>query len=79
MAPSSEGAFYTKEKIVEEFRKEIMCHTPLKEHLEEHEGINKMFNVDCDNVSVEEHLNYHLEYKYKIGKITKEQYNRYKA
>ena len=55
-----------------------MAHTPYKEHIEEHEAINKMFNVDCDNVTEEEHLKYHLEYKYRVGKLTKEQYDKYK-
>ena len=60
------------------FRKEIMANTPYDDHIKEHEEINKMFKVDCDNVSVEEHLNYHLEYKYKVGKITEKQYLEYK-
>ena len=63
---------------MEEFRKEIMCFVKLKEHREEHKEINKMFDVDCENISVKEHLKYHLEYKYTIGELTKEQYDRYK-
>ena len=64
---------------MEKFRDEIMTQVPLKQHLKDHKEINKMFNVDCDNVSVEEHLKYHLEYYYKIGKLTKEQYDKYKS
>lgn len=64
---------------MELFRKEIMCNVKYDDHKAEHEAINKMFNVDCDNVTVEEHLNYHLEYQFKTGKLSKEQYNKYKG
>lgn len=64
---------------METFRKEIMCNVPYKDHVAEHKAINEMFNVDCDNLTVEEHLKLHLEYKFKIGELTQEQYNRYKS
>ena len=64
---------------MELFRKEIMCNVKYDEHIAEHKAINKMFNVDCDNLSVSEHLNLHLEYQYRIGKLNEEQYNRYKS
>ena len=60
------------------FRKEIMSHVKYEDHIAEHEAINKMFGVDCDSVSVAEHLNYHLEYQFKTGKLTEEQYKRYR-
>lgn len=55
-----------------------MAYTPYTEHIEEHKAINKMFNVDCDNIKPEEHLKLHLEYKFRVGKITEEQYKHYK-
>lgn len=48
------------------------------DHIEEHRKINEMFGVDCDNVSVNEHLNLHLEYQYRTGKLTEDQYKKYK-
>lgn len=56
-----------------------MCFVKYEDHVAEHEAINKMFDVDCDNVTVEEHLNYHLEYKFRTNQITEEQYMRYKS
>jgi len=63
---------------MELFRKEIMTNVKYEDHIKEHQAINKMFNVDCDTLSVPEHLNLHIEYQFKIGKLTKEQYNRYR-
>lgn len=55
-----------------------MCFVKYEDHVAEHKEINKMFNIDCDNVSVEEHLTYHLEYKFRTNQITEEDYKRYK-
>ena len=63
---------------MEEFRKEIMCFVKYDDHVAEHKAINEMFNVDCDNLPVEKHLALHLEYKYKIGELSEDQYSRYK-
>lgn len=56
-----------------------MCHVKYDNHIAEHKAINEMFNVDCDNLTVVEHLSLHLEYKYRIGEISEEDYNRYKS
>lgn len=48
------------------------------DHIEEHRKINEMFKVDCDTLTVNEHLNLHLEYQYKTGKLTEDQYKKYK-
>lgn len=63
---------------MELFRKEVMSNLPYKEHIKEHEAINDMFNVNCDNLKVEEHLKLHLEYQFKVGKLSKAQYYKYK-
>ena len=63
---------------MEKFRKEVIAFIKYEDHVKEHEEINKMFGVDCDNVSVEDHLNYHLEYQFATGKISEEEYNKYK-
>lgn len=55
-----------------------MCFVKYEDHVAEHKEINKMFNIDCDNVPVEEHLTYHLEYKFRTNQITEEDYKRYK-
>lgn len=60
------------------FLDEIMAYCKYDDHIKEHKAINEMFEIDCDNVSVEEHLTYHLEYKFRTNQITEDQYKRYK-
>jgi hypothetical protein len=38
------------------FLDEIMAYCKYDDHIKEHKAINEMFEIDCDNVSVEEHL-----------------------
>ena len=56
-----------------------MCFVKYEDHVAEHKAINEKYGVDCDSLSVSEHLNYHLRYQYETGKLTKEQYNRYRG
>jgi len=53
-----------------------------KDHVKEHEEMNRLFNCDCDNVTVEEHLAMHMEYRLINNLLSdeiKEKYLKYKG
>jgi hypothetical protein len=62
---------------LEAFRKDHMTKVPLEEHLEEHDQIDKTYGVDCNSLSVDDHLFLHLKYRYEKGMISLEVFNFY--
>ena len=63
---------------METFRKEVMTLLNMKEHLAIHDEMDRVFNVDCNNMKPKDHLRMHLELMYMNKEISTEDYNRYK-
>ena len=64
---------------METFRKEVMCKKfKYWDHLQEHDEMDAKYGVDCNNMTVKDHLLLHLEYLFFKGEVTEEQYLYYK-